>query len=384
MVEEVARLDLFRYGWDESWHEKLKKVDDSGLEPARVLEVSGSGCYRLQLAGGECVGTVSGRFRHRVQSRSDFPAVGDWVLVSASAASLEELSLDTTSNLAVDAAMMNRVVIRAVLPRSSAFVRKVSGREFDAQVVAANVNTVFIVCAATDMNARRLERYLAVAHESQAVPVVVVSKVDLLEDAGEKELASVRGIGLGCAVYGVSVTSRIGLDGLAPYLSPGQTIALLGSSGAGKSTLLNCLMGASRQRVGETREQDGRGRHTTTRRTLFLLPGGAMVIDTPGMRELALWDGEASVDDAFQDIAQLAKACAYRDCRHTTEPKCAVQQAVQQGRLSEARFKNYVKMLAELAYVARKQSAQQVKEERNHWKKLTKEARQRSPRHRSR
>jgi ribosome biogenesis GTPase len=377
-------LDLYRYGWDESWQEKWEKAEAPGLEPARVLEVSGSGWYRLQWAVGECVGTVSGRFRHRVQSRSDFPAVGDWVLVSVPGASLEELSLEFTSNLAADAAMMDKVVIRAVLPRSSAFVRKVSGREFEAQVVAANVNRVFIVCAATDVNARRLERYLAVAHESQAVPVVVVSKVDLLEDTGKEVLESVRNIGLGCEVYGVSVTSRVGLGELVPHLSPGQTIALLGSSGAGKSTLLNCLMGDNLQRVGETRKQDGRGRHTTTRRTLFVLPGGAMVIDTPGMRELALWDGEANLDDAFEDIVQLAQACTYRDCRHTTEPGCAVQQAVQQGQLSDMRFKNYVKMLAELAYVARKQSAQQMQEERNRWKKLTKEARQRSPRHRLR
>jgi ribosome biogenesis GTPase len=340
---------------------------EAGFEPARVVSESNE-IYRLMTAAGERHGELAGRLRYGAEDRQDLPAVGDWVAVQLFGPDPRDPA-----------------IIHAVLPRRSCLVRKAAGRRTAAQVVAANVDTVFLVTSLNqDFNPRRLERYLALVRDGGAVPVVLLAKADLVDEARvHGALEAVRTALPGVPAFAVSSLSGEGLDGLAPYLPSGATVALLGSSGVGKSTLVNRLLGEERQAVETFRESDGRGRHTTTRRQLIPLPGGAVLLDTPGMRELALWGGgEEGAGAAFAEIESLAQACRFPDCQHATEPGCAVRAAVEAGDLPPGRLESYEKLLKEEAYLeARKADGATLRARHKATARLHKAVQQHSRRH---
>lgn len=290
--------------------------------------------YRMITAEGEYLAKVSGKFRYQAAHPSDFPAVGDFVM----AGGIEKGT---------------QAVIHQVLPRKSVFMRKAAGSDRKEQLVATNIDIVFLCMALNqDFNVRRLERYLSIAWDSGAKPVVVLTKSDICEDIEEK----------------------------LPYLSAGTTAAFLGSSGVGKSTLVNRLLGEERLATGDIRNDD-KGRHTTTHRELLFLPDGGMVIDTPGMRELGMWDAKSGIDRTFSDIEELALQCRFRDCTHTVESGCAVQKALKNGTLSKERMQSYQKLKTENDYMEHAKSYLEVKEKKfkeiakynkNHYKKQRK------------
>ncbi|MCL5104546.1 MAG: ribosome small subunit-dependent GTPase A [Armatimonadetes bacterium] len=266
-------------------------------------------------------------------------------------------------------------IITSVLPRKSLFARKEAGKRTGAQPIAANIDTVFIVCGLdANFSVRRIERYLTLSLEGGAQPVIVLTKADICDDVEEK-IEAVRASAAEWPVYAISTYTGIGLGDLSEHLQANATVALLGSSGVGKSTLANQLLGNDIQRVQEVRDFDGRGRHTTTSRQLFVLPSGASVIDTPGMRELGLTDADGGLAGAFIDIEEIARNCRFADCSHEGEPECAVAKALEKGVLDKDRFENYLKMKRELLYIERKQDTGAAVAERTKWKKIHKMAR---------
>lgn len=297
--------------------------------------------YRVVTEDGLHSAEVTGKLRFNAISRADFPAVGDWVVCRAVA--------------------NGPVLIESILPRFSQFTRKMAGVTTDAQVVAANMDTVFIVMALNhDFNLRRLERYVTLAYDSNAAPVVVLTKADLTDHVSE-QIAAVQETAPGMPVQAVSAVADQGKDALLPYFQTGQTVVLLGSSGAGKSTLANWLLDAQVQATKDVRSGDDHGKHTTTSKEIFRLPTGGLLMDTPGMRELQLWDtDETSFAQSFQDIETLAQNCRFRDCTHEHEPGCAVQAAIQAGTLDPHRLASYRKLQRESAFIAR-QTAQRSK-----------------------
>jgi ribosome biogenesis GTPase / thiamine phosphate phosphatase len=333
-----------RLGWNSFFEAQAASLERRDLQFARVIEEQ-RGFYRL--GGVEGWAEVSGKFRHRAASAADFPAVGDWVGVA-----------------------LPHPIVECVLPRRSVVSRAAAGRASEEQVIAANVDTIFLVSALPqDLNARRLERYLAMVWDAGAVPVVVLNKSDLIEDpsAASEELR--RRLPL-VDVVPVSALADRGVDALAPWLRPAQTIALVGSSGVGKSTLINRLLGRETLRVGAISNTDGKGQHTTTARQLVELPGGALLIDTPGMRELQPWGGDEAVEHAFDDIAALAASCRFADCGHDREPGCAVTAAVASGTLDADRLDNYRRLLREAAYEERRHDKAAAAEHKRRWKQI--------------
>ena len=278
------------------------------------------GMYRIFTSTGEQNALVSGKFQFDAQSVSDYPAVGDYVLVSR--------------------ADPDTAIIHHVLPRKSLFLRKAAGTSQTEQVVAANIDTVFLCMSLNnDFNLRRLERYLAAAWESKADPVVLLTKADLCEDVVRKQ-AEAESIAMGVTVLTASAADADGYQQLMPYITVGKTVAFVGSSGVGKSTLINRLLGEDRLATDGLRNDD-KGRHTTTHRELLVLPNGAMVIDTPGMRELGMWDAASGVEQTFADMEALAARCRFRNCSHTSEPGCAIRDALQRGELDSRRWQSY-------------------------------------------
>ena len=275
--------------------------------------------------GNEYTARVSGKYMNNAAAADDYPAVGDYV-----AARIEG---DTA-------------IIHALFPRKSAFVRKVSGKTFAAQVVAANVDTVFLCMSLNEnFNARRMERYVAAAWESGARPVIVLTKADICSDVDAK-LNELYSAAPGVDIVAVCAMDGMGMDKLSPYIAKGETIAFVGSSGVGQSTLINRLTGSDTMQTGAI-SGGGRGRHTTTHRELIPLANGATLIDTPGMRELGMMDAEAGIEAAFEDIEQAARGCRFADCTHTNEPGCAVRAAIERGEISRERFESYKKLSAE-------------------------------------
>lgn len=327
----MIMIDLADYGWDGALAAAFEEFAGSGLVPARVVRQARD-LSTLIARGGVRAGEVSGRFRHEAGRAADFPVVGDWV--------------------AMEAVGDERGLIHAVLPRRGAFTRKAAGEAVEAQVAAANIDTVFLVSGLDgDFNLRRIERYLATAWSSGANPVVVLNKADLRADLGDI-VAEVARVAPGVPIVAVKALAEGGLDGLEPYLLAKKTIAFLGSSGVGKSTMINRLLGEERFRTAEVSDAAaGRGRHTTTGRELVRLPGGALLIDTPGMREIGLWADDEGLDRTFDEIEALAARCRFPDCGHEREPGCAVRAAVESGAVDPGRWQSYVKLRREMRFL---------------------------------
>jgi ribosome biogenesis GTPase len=323
----------------------------AGCVPGRVA-VAIRDEYRVYSAGIEYRAEPTGALLYGALSRAELPAVGDWV-------ALRVIGPD-------------RAIVHAVLPRKTQFSRRAAGTREDEQVVAANVDTALIVCGLDgDFSLRRIERYLTLVHESGADPVLVLNKADICADLDDK-LQQANSVARGKPVIPISSMSAEGVAALDPYIEAGKTLVLLGSSGVGKSTLLNRLLGEERLRTGAVRESDSRGRHTTTQRELIVLPRGAILIDTPGMRELQLWANRDSLDQTFDEIAALAVHCRFRDCSHAVEDGCAVREALANGDLDPARWESYRKLQGEIRRHEMMTDKQAALAQKQRWKVLHK------------
>jgi ribosome biogenesis GTPase len=364
------RFDLKSLGWDEFFHKSFEPYSRRSCVPGRVASVQ-RGLYQVFTNRCELSCKVSGRLRHESARQECLPAAGDWVAVSP--------RYDEASG-----------TVAGVLPRKSQFVRGAAGDKTQGQIVAANVDNVFVMTALThDFNPRRIERYLVLAWESGALPVILLNKADLCADR-DRKMVEAEALAMGAPVHVTSVVEGTGLQELRAYVRAGKTVALLGSSGVGKSTLINYLAGRELQATQEVRSHDGRGRHTTTSRQLILLPGGGLALDTPGMRELQLWErqdelvGEqesvhqSGIDRMFSDIESLAQQCYFRDCSHNGEPDCAIQTALADGGLDPARVRSYEKLRKELQYQQRRLDKAAEIREKKKWKKLCRLAAERA------
>lgn len=357
-------MSLEPLGWDDAWSAVFERHADQGRRPARVVAVHKDNAVVRTGEHADRDATVSGRFRFEALAPSDFPAVGDWVALEA-----ERDGAGPT----------DPATIGVVLPRRSAFVRsaadasrRTAGLLADEQVIAANVDIAFLVAGLDgDFNLRRLERYLAVAWSSGVTPVIVLNKADVGQELDARRLA-IEGIAPGVPIVVLSALTGDHLGDLGVYLVPGQTSVVLGSSGVGKSTLVNALLGEARQATAAVREDDSRGRHTTTHRELFALPGGALLVDTPGIRSLEVAGADVGVEAAFDDILALAAGCRFSDCRHDGEPGCAVRAAVDDGSLGVDRLASHRKLERELAHAERKGDPRAQAAERRRWRTIQK------------
>jgi ribosome biogenesis GTPase len=326
-----------------------------GLAPGRVV-AGHTRLFRVRTEADEVLAGLAGSLRHRARGPGDRPAVGDWVALGP-------------------ADGRHRAVIHGILPRRTAFVRRAAGDRTVAQVLAANVDTVFLVMGLDgDFNLRRLERALVLAWESGAEPVLLLNKKDLCPDFEARRLEAER-VAPGVPVRVVAAKPGEGLEGLSEWLGRGRTVALLGSSGVGKSTLVNRLLGREKQKTREVRASDQRGRHTTSHRELVPLPGGALLLDTPGLREIQLWSDGTGLEATFGDLAALGASCRFRDCGHDREPGCAVRAAVEAGGLERRRLESYLKLHAELRALEVREDPFLRREERSRWKAIHKSLR---------
>jgi ribosome biogenesis GTPase len=351
------------FGWDDGWRVAWEAVaEGTHGAPARVISVHRDG-FVVRTAEGERTAELSGRLRRRADDEAARPAVGDWAAVRLPPG--EGVSM-----------------LQALLPRRTHLGRKVPGPSTAVQVVAANVDVVLIVGGLDgDYNPRRLERALVLAWDGGARPAIVLNKADLLPpDVLATRLRATEDVAPGVPVLAVSAVTGEGLDRLQESLAPGQTAALIGSSGVGKSTLVNRLLGAERQRTAEVRAHDSRGRHTTTHRELLRLPGGALLVDTPGLRELQLWAAPDALEGTFADVDALAAACRFADCAHGEEPGCAVMAAAADGTLGPARLESYRKLQRELRHLALRQDERGQREQKQRWRVIHKAARKHRPR----
>ena len=346
--DDADPVDLEALGWNEGFAEPFRPHADQGLHPARVA-VTHNYLYQLYAARGELMAEAAGKLRHQTAGADGMPVVGDWVAIRPSETE-------------------RKAIIEAILPRRTCFSRKAAGEPTERQLVAANIDTVFLVCGLDDdFNLRRIERYLVAIRDSGAAAVIVLNKADVCPDV-EAACSAAAALAPGTPIHVTSCLEDGGADPLKPHLAPGKTVALLGSSGVGKSTIINRLLSADRQRTRPVRSRDGRGRHTTTQRELILIPDGGLLIDTPGMRELQLWDSSESLADAFEEIDTLAAECRFRDCGHDQEPGCAVRAAVDNGRLAASRFDNYRRLHREGDLLRRRRDELARIEEHRHVK----------------
>ncbi len=357
-------MNLENLGWNPYFHEHYSKHLNDNLIPARVSFQS-KGIYRLLSGKGELLAEIAGSLIYKSPGSENLPVCGDWVLA------------DNPENT-------NRILIRFLLPRRTSFSRKQAGTAVGRQVIASNIDTVCLVSGLdADFNPRRIERYLAIAWESGANPVIILNKADLCTEVATR-LRETESLAPGIPVFAVSATDGLGMESILSCAGTGQTIALLGSSGVGKSSIVNRLLESSVQDVRETDPDTGRGMHTTSARHLFLLPSGGLIMDTPGMRELQVWSLDTGLDSTFEDITSLAEQCRFRDCSHQTEPGCRVRAAVARGELDGGRLANYFKLSKEARYIELKSTHSASWVEKERWKKVMGSAKKHPKKHRLR
>ena len=342
-------MNLKELGWNDFFEKHFNKVKTKEIFPARVATAQRE-IYWIYSNFGEFKAEISGKLRFNAKSLSELPVVGDWVI----------------SRLSPEG---NLVIIESILPRISKFSRKLPGSITEEQVLVANIDIIFLVNGLDgDYNLRRIERYLTLARDSNAKPVILLNKTDVSSNVQEK-IVEVESISLGFPIHTLSALNSKGIENLKKYIKKGTTIAFLGSSGVGKSTIINCLLGEERLKVGKVREWDNRGKHITTHRELIILPGGGLVIDNPGLRELQMWANEDTLKNTFIDIKELAAKCRFRDCEHINEPGCAVKTAIEKGKLDYKRFQNYIKMKKELRYLSTRKEKVKSRNEKIAWEK---------------
>jgi ribosome biogenesis GTPase len=329
-------MNLIEIGWNSFFRKHFESYKAHGYSPARVLRGQ-KDLYAVFSHIGELTAEVAGKFRHNVLLNSDLPAVGDWVAIHPYP-------------------QEEKAIIHAILPRKSKVSRKVPGEITEEQVIAANIDTIFIVSGLDrDFNLRRIERYLTFVYNSGANPVIVLNKADICSDL-DACLVDVESIAFGVPVHALSAKKNQGFEALFEHLMVGKTVALLGSSGVGKSTIINKLLGEDRQYVDSISTSTNKGRHITTYRELIVLPTGGILMDNPGMRELQLWGDEEDLKGSFSDIEDLATQCRFNDCRHEGEPGCAVKEALDAGILDWKRYQSYLKLKKELLYLEKRQN----------------------------
>lgn len=345
------------WGWDERWAEAFGDDAGKGLFPARLIEEQ-RGLFQIMSAKGVSSARTTGNMRHKAEGRADLPAVGDWI--AAEYPPHEKVAL-----------------IRRILPRRTKLSRKAAGDVMMEQVIAANLDTVLVMTALNnEFSARRLERFLTVSRESGAEPVLVLNKADACPDSGPM-LAEAKAVAGTAKVIAISAKTGVGLEALSAWIKPGRTVGLVGSSGVGKSTLVNRLAGNEQIKTAETRAKDERGRHTTTHRQLFVLPGGGILLDTPGMREMQFWEADQGLAKTFDEIESLAPNCRFKDCAHGAEPGCAVKAAVTAGTVLQERIDAWRKLKREASAEARRKDPAPQPSEKAQWKTASKAQRKR-------
>lgn len=346
-------MTLESLGWQADFADHFAPYQAEGYAVGRISLEQKNLYAVLTAAHGEIPAVLTGRMYYDAVDRNDLPAVGDWVIIR------------------IHDPHDPQATIHGVLRRRSKLSRRDPNGKSE-QLLAANIDTAFVLAGLDgDFNPRRIERYLAVIRESGVEPVVLLTKADLCEEP-ESRLREAEASSPGVPVHAVSALDGAGLDTLNGYLQAGRTLAFLGSSGVGKSTLLNYLLGSEVQRIQEVREDDSRGRHTTTHRELFLLPGGGMVIDTPGMRELQLWHADDGLAEAFRDIEALAAHCRFADCQHQHEPGCRIREARSDGTIDPRRYEHYLKLQRELQYQAAREDTNLMEARERRWKEISK------------
>lgn len=348
-------IDLTKWGLTDSFKNEFD-AKYKQMYLGRVIFESQK-IYKIITTGGEILAEVTGKYSFEALDKSDFPAVGDWVVLDRN---------ETGSGHAI---------IHNLLTRKSKISRKVAGNRIDEQIIASNIDFIFICISLNkDFNIRRLERYLSIVWSSQAVPVVVLTKSDLCEDIDDK-MIQVENAAVGIDIHITSAINHHGTDIIGDYLTQGKTGAFIGSSGVGKSTLINSIIGEDLMHTSGLRNDD-KGRHTTTHRELIAIPSGGAVIDTPGMREIQILDIDESVDHAFRDIEDLISHCKFSDCQHNSEPGCAINAALKDSSLEESRYNNYLHMKKEIAFLNSKGDKKAMSERKSQWVQISKSHKQ--------
>ena len=354
-------MNLEDLGWDSHFNTQFENFENKdALVPSRITQEH-KGSYVIINDAGEYPAEISGRMRYTARGYSDFPAVGDWVLAKLFS---EE----------------KKGIIHVILERKTMFSRKAvlsgglpdSQGKTEEQVIAANINTVFLVNSMdSNFSLRRIERYMTGVYDSGMNPVIILNKSDIADDV-EDYVNQAGSIAFGTPVIPVSGLTGAGINNLRKFIRRGETIVFLGSSGVGKSTIINSLTGTDRQKVNTVRETDHKGRHTTTARELIILSDGGLLIDTPGMREFQPWKGEKDTGNSFENIESFALKCRFKDCSHESEPGCAVKEAINEGQLDPGRYKNYIQMKKEAGYLERRVDKKAEIAEKKKWKEIAK------------